>query len=161
MNANQSDGRSHYELSFYRKVWWWGRNMVFLFYHYLLVPLLSMLNNSMRSTPAPDLILQTYNMIGRVCWVGAHGTTRQLCFLNGSISNCTERGGSNWSTTSYHTILRLTWRLFRRQCGSEYAAHKSAGRAKICPIIALHLTEMTMTTPLLSHPQCKNGPKGR
>jgi len=157
MNTDQSDGRSHYELSSCRKKWWWGSKMVSRFYHYLLVPLLSTSNNSKRSSLAPDLTLPTYNLIGGVHWVSARGTARQFCFLHGSILNYTERGRLNWSTASCHTILRLIWVLFRRQYGRGFSAHKPTGRTKICHLKAI---AMTMTTPLLSHAQWKNGSKG-
>ena len=95
MNTDQSDDRSHYKLSSYRKVWWQRRKMVVLFNHYLLVHLLTTSNHSIRNTPAPDLTLPTYNITGQGHWVSACGTARQLYFLHGSTLNYTERGRSN------------------------------------------------------------------
>ena len=67
--------------------------MVFLFYRYLLVPLLPTSHNSLRSTPASDLTFPTSNIIGRCRWVCARGTARQLCFLHRSTLNYTGGGG--------------------------------------------------------------------
>src|SRR5271168_126483 len=66
--------------------------MVFLFYRCLLVPLISMSSNSLRSTPALDLTLVTYNIIGGGRWVNARGTVRRLCFLHRSTLNYTKGG---------------------------------------------------------------------
>ena len=58
--------------------------MVFLLHCCLLVPLLSMSNNLLRSKPAPDLTLATYSITGWSLWVHAHETARQLYFLQRS-----------------------------------------------------------------------------